>query len=181
MGVADWIILAFLLLSVAMAAWEGFFHEAFGLVGLVVGYLVAAWQYRWLADWFDKYLKQQWLGDITAFLIIFFVVLIIAGILGRLARRLMKAAGLTAMDRTLGGLLGLLKGSRVVAIVLVAMAAFAPAARWLPGSQLAPYFMVVGRAAVWVAPAELRHRFDEGLDYLRKTHSGTTPPVAPAR
>lgn len=180
MGVADWIILLFLLFSVATAAWEGFFHEAFGLAGLVVGYLVAAWQYRWLADWFDSYLKQQWLGDIAGFLIIFFAVLIIAGLLGRLARRLMKAAGLTAMDRTMGGLLGLLKGSLVVAIVLVAMAAFAPAARWLPGSQLATYFMVVGRAAIWVAPADLRHRFDEGLEYLRKAHTATTP-VAPAR
>src|SRR5258706_8882671 len=46
MGVADWIILAFLLFSVVMAAWEGFFHEAFGLAGLIVGYLLAAWQYR---------------------------------------------------------------------------------------------------------------------------------------
>src|SRR5258708_4695798 len=128
MGVADWIILAFLLFSVATAAWEGFFHEAFGLVGLVVGYLVAAWQYRWLADWFDKYLKQQWLGDITAFLIIFFVVLIIAGIFGRRARGLRKAAGFTARDRTLGGWLGLLKGSGVGAIVLGAGAASAPAA-----------------------------------------------------
>jgi len=53
---------------------------------------VAAWQYRGLADWFNSFLKQEWLGDISAFLIIFFVVLIIAGLLGRLARRLMKAA-----------------------------------------------------------------------------------------
>jgi membrane protein required for colicin V production len=177
MGVADWIILAFLLFSVAMAAWEGFFHEAFGLAGLVVGYLVAAWQYRGLADWFNSFLKQEWLGDISAFLIIFFVVLIIAGLLGRLARRLVKAAGLTALDRTLGALLGFLKGSLVVAIVLVAMAAFAPAARWLPNSQLAPYFMVAGRAAIWVAPADLRRRFDDGLEYLRKAQ---IPPLRPA-
>ena len=43
MGVADWIILLFLLFSVATAAWQGFFQEAFGLAGLVVGYMVAAW------------------------------------------------------------------------------------------------------------------------------------------
>ena len=181
MGVADWIILAFLLFSVAMAAWEGFFHEAFGLAGLVAGYLLAAWQYRRLADWFATFLKQPWLGDISAFLIIFFVVLLIAGLAGRLTRWMMKEAGLSTLDRTLGGLLGLLKGSLVVAIVLVAMAAFAPAARWLPGSQLAPYFMVVGRAAVWVAPEELRHRFDQGLDYLRKAQIPTPPPATPAR
>jgi membrane protein required for colicin V production len=181
MGVADWIILAFLLISVVTAAWEGFFHEAFGLAGLVVGYLVAAWQYRRLSDWFGTFLKQAWVCDISAFLIIFFAVLIIASLLGRLTRRLMKAAGLTTIDRTLGGLLGLLKGSLVVAIVLVAMAAFAPAARWLPGSELAPYFMVGGRAAIWLAPAELRQRFDQGLDYLRKAQAATQTPVAPGK
>ncbi len=45
MSVADWIILAFLAFSVVGAAIEGFFHEAFHLAGLVVGYLLAAWQY----------------------------------------------------------------------------------------------------------------------------------------
>jgi membrane protein required for colicin V production len=181
MSVADWIILAFLLFSVVMAAWEGFFHEVFGLAGLVVGYLLAAWQYRRLADWFETFLKQLWLSEVAAFLIIFFAVLIIASLAGRLTRWMMKEAGLSAIDRTLGGLLGLLKGGLVVAIVLVAMAAFAPAARWLPGSQLAPYFMVAGRAAVWLAPTDLRHRFDEGLDYLRKAQDTSPRPVVPAR
>ena len=51
MSIADWIILGFLVFSVIGAASEGFFHEAFGLAGLVVGYLLAAWQYRRLADW----------------------------------------------------------------------------------------------------------------------------------
>ena len=44
MSIADWIILGFLVFSVTAAAIEGFFHEAFGLAGLVVGYLLAAWQ-----------------------------------------------------------------------------------------------------------------------------------------
>ncbi|HWZ81060.1 MAG TPA: CvpA family protein [Terriglobales bacterium] len=181
MGVADWVILAFLLFSVVAAAWEGFFHEAFGLAGLVVGYLVAAWYYRGLANWFESFIKQTWLGDIAAFLIIFFAVLLVAGVAGRLTRWMMKEAGLTAIDRTLGGLLGLLKGCLVVAIVLVAMAAFAPTARWMPGSQLAPYFMVVGRAVIWLAPEELRHRFDQGLEYLRKAQIPPPPPASPAR
>jgi len=36
MGVADWIILAFLSLLGGHGRMEGFFHEAFGLAGLVV-------------------------------------------------------------------------------------------------------------------------------------------------
>jgi uncharacterized membrane protein required for colicin V production len=71
----------------------------------------------------------------------------------------------------MGALLGLLRGALVVAVVLTAMASFAPAAKWLDGSELAPYFLVGGRAAIWLAPAELRHRFYQGLDYMRQAHS----------
>ena len=175
MSVADWIIVVFLAFSVVGAAFEGFFHEAFGLAGLIVGYLLAAWQYYRLAAWFSPHLKSPWLGEVASFLIIFFAVLIVAGFLGRFTRWVMKQAGLTFVDRLLGGALGLLKGGLVVAIVLVAMTAFAPGARWLAGSELAPYFLVVGRAAIWVAPPELRHRFYQGLDFLRAPRGSQAP------
>ena len=171
MSVADWIILAFLLFSVIGAAIRGFFHEAFALAGLIVGYLLAAWQYHRLANWFAPYLKSQWFGEIAGFLVIFFAVLILAGFAGRIARWVMKKAGLSTIDRVLGAVLGLLRGVLVVAIVLTAMAAFAPAQKWLAESQLAPYFLVGGRAAIWLAPSELRQRFYQGLDYLRRAPS----------
>src|SRR6202162_759244 len=72
MSIADWIILGFLAFSVTAAAIEGFFHEAFKLAGLVVGYLLAAWQYHRLAEWFAPHLKSPWIGEIAGFLIIFF-------------------------------------------------------------------------------------------------------------
>jgi membrane protein required for colicin V production len=185
MSIADWIILGFLVFSVTAAAIEGFFHEVFKLAGLVVGYLVAAWQYHRLADWFAPHLKSPWLGEIAAFLIIFFAVLLVAGFAGRVTRWAMKKAGLTTIDRFLGAVLGLLKGMLVVAIVLTATTAFAPAAKWLAGSELAPYFLVGGRAAIWLAPSELRQRFYQGLDYMRHMHSTTDTiqphPSAPSR
>jgi membrane protein required for colicin V production len=173
MSIADWIILAFLVFSVAGAAVEGFFREAFNLAGLAVGYLLAAWQYHRLADWFAPHLKSPWLGEIAGFLIIFFAVLMVFGFAGQIANWAMKKAGLSAIDRVLGAVLGLLRGVLVVAIVLTAMTAFAPAAKWLEGSQLAPYFLVGGRAAIWLAPVELRQRFYQGMDSLRHVHSAT--------
>jgi len=172
-NIADWIILLALLLSVIQAASSGFFQEAFGIAGLVVGYLVAAWQYRHLAEHFSAYISSKWLGEIVAFLAIFFAVMVLAGILGKIVRWIMKEAGLTVVDRFFGGVLGLLRGCLVVAIVLVSMTAFTPTSRWLQGSALAPYFLVVGRAAIWVAPAELRMEFYKGLDYLRKSQNSS--------
>jgi len=105
MSIADWIIIGFLVLSVTTAAIAGFFHEAFKLAGLVVGYLLAAWQYHRLAEWFAPHLKSPWFGEIAAFLIIFFAVLIVASLAGRIARWTMKKAGLSTIDRFLGAVL----------------------------------------------------------------------------
>jgi membrane protein required for colicin V production len=168
MNLADWIIIFSILAFVISAVIAGFFQEAFGIAGLVCGYLLAAWQYHHLAAWFANYVKSEWLAEIAGFLVIFLAVMVIAAIAGRIARWTMKKAGLSTLDRVLGGFLGLLRGALTVAIVLVSMAAFTPSSRWLEGSQLAPYFLVVGRAATWVAPSELRARFYQGLDLLRR-------------
>jgi membrane protein required for colicin V production len=170
---ADWAIVALIVMSVIHAAMAGFFQEAFWIAGLVSGYLLAAWQYSRLAQWFTPYLKSAWIGEIAAFLIIFVGVMIVAGLLGRVARWLMKEAGLRFLDRILGAALGVLRGCLIAAVVLVSMTAFTPTSKWLEGSRLAPYFLVVGRAAIWLAPAELRARFYQGLDLLRQERQHT--------
>ena len=153
-----------LLLNVIAAAMQGFFSEALTMAGLVVGYIVAAWKYRSLAEWFETFLKNPWLAEILGFLIIFFAIVLLFGMAARIARWVMKEAGLSGFDRFLGAVLGLLKGGLMVAVILMGMTAFAPTSKLLQNSQLAPYFLVVGRAAIWLAPSELRARFYQGLD-----------------
>src|ERR1700734_81910 len=167
MTLADWLIVFVIVLNVILAAMHGFFAEALSMAGLVVGYLVAAWQYQRLAEWLLSFLNSEMLAEIFGFLIIFFVILMFFSIAGRIARRLMKEVGLSGFDRFLGGLLGLLKGALAVAVILMGMAAFTPTTSLLERSELAPYFLVVGRAAMWLAPSELRAKFYDGLDFLR--------------
>lgn len=165
---ADWIICAVVLLNVVTAAMQGFFAEALTLAGLVVGYIAAAWQYRGVALWLETFLKNAWLAEILGFLIVFFAVVLLFGIAARVARWVMKKAGLSGLDRFLGALLGLVKGGLMVAVILVGMTAFEPASKLLQNSQLAPYFLVVGNAARWLAPTELRVRFEQGLQLLHQ-------------
>ena len=172
MNAADWVIVVVILIATLHAASEGFFHQAFGIAGLVVGYLLAVWQYPRVAYRFQPYVNSPWLADILGFMIIFMLVLLVAGIAGRITRWMMQEAGLSFFDRALGAMLGLLKGCLIVAVVLVGMTSFTPTSRWLAGSSLAPYFLVVGRAAIWVAPGELRTRFYQGLELL---HYGPKP------
>lgn len=168
MTAVDWLILAVILLNVVLAAMHGFFAEALSMAGLVVGYIVAVWQYQRLAEWLMSFLKSELLSQILGFLIIFFAVLLLFGIAGRVARKVMKEAGLSGFDRFLGSLLGLVKGGLVVAVVLMGLTAFTPTSQLLENSTLAPYFLVVGRAAIWVAPSAFRARFYEGLDFLHR-------------
>src|ERR1700746_1619355 len=181
MTAADWLIVVVVLLSMIGAAIQGFFAEALSMAGLIIGYIVAAWQYQRLAAWLMSFLKSELLADIFGFLIIFFAILIVFGIAGRIARKLMKAAGLSGFDRFLGALLGIVKGGLLVAVVLMGMTAFTPTSKMLEKSQLAPYFLVVGRAAIWVAPSALRARFYEGLDFLHRAPKDLngTPTASP--
>src|ERR1700704_2215175 len=179
MSPADWIILGLVVLNVVSAAMQGFFAEALSMAGLIVGYIVAAWQYQHLSLWLESLLKNEWLAEILGFLLIFFVVVLLFGIAGRIVRWVMRAAGLSGFDRFLGGVLGLLKGGLMVAVILMGLTAFTPTSKLLEDSQLAPYFLVAGRAAIWVAPSEFRARFYEGLDLLhRAPHDLTGTPAS---
>jgi uncharacterized membrane protein required for colicin V production len=93
----------------------------------------------------------------------------------------MKEAGLSGFDRLLGALLGVMKGALVVAVVLMGMTAFTPTSSMLEKSELAPYFLVAGRAAIWVAPSALRSRFYEGLDFLHRAPKDLTGTPAASR
>ena len=58
LSVTDWIICALVVFSVITAAMQGFFSEALTTAGLIVGYIVAAWKYRSLADWLETFFEE---------------------------------------------------------------------------------------------------------------------------
>lgn len=159
----DWLIVGILVLSVILAAAQGFFFELFSLAGVVVGYLLAAWEYQRIAPWFAPYVKNEWVAHAAAFLSIFVAVTVLAGFIGRIARWAMKEVGLRWFDRLLGAAFGLVRGALVVSVLVMALAAFGPGSVKLAESRLGSYFLVVGRAATWVAPYELREAFRRGV------------------
>lgn len=179
MSGADWIITVSIVISALLAASQGFFYEVISLGGTVVGYLIASWQYHRVADWLSSRVTSRWIADITGFILIFVAVVMLAGIIARLARWALKEAGLSWFDRTLGALFGTLRGALMVAVILLSMTAFEPNSRLLANSELAPYFLVFGRAAIWLAPSELRARFHQGLELLHNARTEKMPAAVP--
>ena len=176
MTFVDAMILGAIVLSIAVAAAQGFFYEAFSLAGVIIGYIAAAWEYARVAVWYAPFVKSEWIADVAGFLSIFLAVVVLAGVAAKLARWGVREAGLRWFDRLLGGVFGLLRGVLLITVVLVAVAAWTPNASWLAGSQLAPYLLVVGRTAVWAAPSQMRMQFRESIKQL---HNLSAPQGAP--
>jgi len=56
----------------------------------------------------------------------------------------------------------------MVAVILMGPTAFPPTSKLVEDSPVGPYFLVAGRAAIWVAPSDFRARFYQGLDLLHR-------------
>jgi membrane protein required for colicin V production len=163
----DWVMVLIVLLSVLQAIAQGFFYEFFSLAGVVAGYLLAAWEYWRVAAWYTRYVNSQWAADIAGFFTIFVVVVLLAGVIGRIARWAVHGVGLRWFDRLLGAVFGFVRGAAICTVIVLALAAFAPQWGWLQQSRISPFLLVSGRALVWAAPADLRQRFRQGWELLR--------------
>ena len=98
---------------------------------------------------------------------VFFVVVLLGGVAGKIGRSFVEGIGLRWIDRFLGGLFGFLKGVVVCTVIVMALAAFIPTSSWVRDSRIAPFMLVTGRALIWAAPGELRQRFTDGWNLLR--------------
>ena len=118
---------------------------------------------------------------IAAFILIFFGVLIVMGLLAWLITRALQAAKLGGLNRLAGGGLGLL-----VAIVLICASTIpllglvSPDGAIMKGSRLAPYAVAGGEYLKVLAPEPMRSRFTAAAKALLSADlSAPTPAPAP--
>ncbi len=176
MSTLDWIIVLIIVFSVLQAVSSGFVREFFAFVGVIVAYVTAVWAYPAVAGFYARFINTPWPAQIAAFLTVFIVVVVLAGILGSALSRVVRSVGLSFFDRLLGAVFGLFRGAVVSAILVTALAALAP--QWgLSQSKIAPSLLTADRTMVWAAPADFRQRFWDGWKLLR-TLPGHNPATA---
>ena len=163
MNPLDWFLAALLLYSAVRAAMNGFFREAFTLLGLLLGFPLACWSYRDAAHALAGLISTPAFAQFTGFLLILAAVTIVCSLLGRLFRRGARTVGLGLADRLGGALFGLLRGALLGTALLLAVTAFLPTAPWVQTSQLAPYFLRTAHAVSFTMPEDLRARLRDGL------------------
>jgi membrane protein required for colicin V production len=156
-----------LVVSVVSAFVQGFFVEVFSLAGVILGLFIAAANYGAFAPWVMRMVQNREAANLIAFLLIALLVMLLAGIAGRLLRGLFRKVGLGIVDRLLGAIFGLVKGCIVVTLVLMAVVAFLPRQNWLVNSRLAPAFLTAAHGGSHVVPFALGEEIRQGLEALR--------------
>lgn len=162
----DWILVLIVVVSVIPALVKGFVYEALMMAATVAAIVVGIWKYPAVAAHLH-WISVAPLRSFAAFVLIFLAILIAAGILARIARGLVRAAGLRWFDRLLGGALGLVRGVVICLVLLVAMTAFPFDLPLVHASRFAPDFLTVGQALSGLMPAPMQAGFRSSLRQLQ--------------
>ncbi|MBZ2183159.1 MAG: CvpA family protein [Bryobacter sp.] len=171
----DLVLAVILGVSVGTGVWKGFFRLSIGLAATVVSILAAMWFYGIAATLFTPYLKQEQLANFLGFLVILVGVQTAGVLLAKLLAHFFKQAGLGWVDRTLGGVFGLVRAVLIGSVVVLMLTAFSwtafPTA--VGESRLAPYVMEGARILVYLTPREIRDGFNENYEKIKETWKKT--------
>ena len=161
----DLIIAAIIAFSVIVGAIRGFIRELAAVAAWVVG-IWLAWRFSgflhpYLGGVLDEPQQKAW----AARVIVLVAVLVIGNVIGALLAWFMHtAAGLGLMDRAIGLVFGLARGTLVIAfLVIVGHSLEFERESWWKHSKLIPYAEPVSS---WLEKigghngAEIRHRFE---------------------
>ena len=151
----DSVVLAVFLLSIAWGVYRGLVREVMSLVGWVIAFLAANLFAAPLADQLPASLSRPEYRTLFAFVVIFFVAVVVTALASIWLHKVMHAAGLGSVDRVFGALFGLLRALIIVlAFAIVAgLTAIPRMPAWkdsLAGNQLAAAALAL---KPWLPPA----------------------------
>ncbi|AEF99054.1 CvpA family protein [Methylomonas methanica] len=144
----DYAISVLILVSAVMGLLRGFIKEAFALTLWVAAIWVGMHYSRDFAVLLQNTISHPSARVAAAFGLLFFMTLILGGLIGFILNQLIEKTGLTGSDRILGMLFGVLRGAVLVS-VLVMLGGITPLPEdpWWKQSLLIPPFQSL---AVWL-------------------------------
>ena len=127
----DYGVIAVLVLSMVWSALRGVVREIISLGGWIIAFLAANLFAGPLAARLPQAIPGEALRTLAAFLAIFVFALICSALVGVLMSKLVSAVGLGSLDKMLGALFGIARGTLLVlAAVLAAGLTSAPREAW---------------------------------------------------
>ncbi len=154
----DWFLIAIVIFSTAMAFRRGLVRAIFGLLGLIGGFQLAAWNYAMVGDWIGaSRLKLSVPTErILGFVLIVVIVAALLDYAGRLFQKILRQVGLGPIDRLLGLAFGFARGCMIGIAVLMLTTTVAPQSEALTKSVLTPYLFAVAHDVSFLVPQYLQ-------------------------
>jgi membrane protein required for colicin V production len=162
----DWIILAVLVGSVLGGMAHGFFRSIFSLLGLILGVVLAGWNYARVAVAFKPIVRVDAIADAIGFLLIAVVVMLMANVAGTILKRMFRWLGLGCFDILGGAAVGFVQGALLVTVCILVTVAFFPQTEWLAQASLPKVFFRALHVSTQVSPDELKERVLDRLKTL---------------
>lgn len=114
-------IIAVIALSVLTGLFRGFVKELVALCVWVLAIWLGFHYSESLDPWLRPYIQEQSARTAVAFIIILFTTLFAGGVVNAILSFILKRAGLSGTDRTLGMGFGFVRGVFIVALIMVAV------------------------------------------------------------
>lgn len=159
MTLFDYLVLFVLIASIVISTLRGLVREILSLASWIAAFVVAnAWGGE-LARLLPEAVPGDLVRLIVAFVILFIGVRILMGLLMVMVEALIKASGLTVVDRGLGSLFGLARGLVIVmtAVLLCGMTAI-PQQQFWKEAMLSPLAETAAQTLIPYLPGELSRR-----------------------
>lgn len=119
LNIADYIIIAVIIISTLISLIRGFFKELISLAIWILGIWVAIKFHATFAEVFAPYISNISLRLIIGFASLFLSVLIFGAIFGYFLSFVIAKSGMSGFDRLLGMIFGCVRGVLLIAVVLL--------------------------------------------------------------
>lgn len=171
----DVVLSVIILLSVVTAFARGFARVGVGLVASIAAVVCGLWFYGTAGFWLREYVSSKQVANLCGFLLVFFGILLLGALVGKLLSMLFKWTGLSWLDRLLGAGVGFVRGLLIATAIVMAVTAFSaqPPPRSVVESRIAPYVIGASRVMVSLAPREVKDAFQESYEKVKKLWEST--------
>ena len=143
MNELDTAILLVTALSCIFGFWRGFVKEILGLVTWIAALLIAWVGSDHLSGLMANIIENDSVRDISAFALIFIMVVLLGSVLSRVLAKLLTITGLRFIDRFLGGMFGIARGLIIVLVSMLISSIFISETEQWQQSILIPYGLPV--------------------------------------
>ena len=137
----DIVILIITVLSSAFGLWRGLIKEVLSLLTWIAALLVSRVYSEPLAGLMTGMIENDGIRYVSAFAILFFIVMMFGTFLNSLMSKLLSVTGLKLADRLLGAGFGVARGVIIVLVIMFIASMFVSETELWQQSQLVPYGM----------------------------------------